>query len=269
MTNRRKSRERWKGSREGNGSGAVRKVVGLLLAITATALTASAQEVAGTFNAAVENSSAHVSPSNQTPTPPSTDAIETGANEFGVWGGGSLDSPTLIGSAEDARFAVAALRYARVLVAGRGLVFKYTVDAIPVATLFYDSYIAIPTGIASDYRIERRRKSVYAAGLAPIGLQLNFARRRRVQPFASGSVGFLYFKEVIPDNRSVVFPDERGAQFNYTADFGGGIQVFTRPRRALTFGYKYHHISNGFRVPVNPGFDSNLFYAGYSFFSDR
>ncbi len=215
---------------------------------------------------ASEGSSANVFPPNQAPSSSSTGAIETGANEFGVWGGGSFDSPTLIGSAEDARFAVAALRYARVLVAGRGLVFKYTVDAIPVATLFYDSYIAIPTGIASDYRIERRRKSIYAAGLAPIGLQLNFARRRRVQPFASGSVGFLYFKEVIPDNRSIVFPDERGAQFNYTADFGGGIQVFTRPRRALTFGYKYHHISNGFRAPVNPGFDSNLFYAGYSIF---
>jgi len=266
LTNRRTSREGWKGSREGKRSGAVGKVVGLLLAITATALTAFAQESADTFAAVGEHSTANIAPSNQTPSSSSTDAIETGANEFGVWGGGSFDSPTLIGSAEDARFAVAALRYARVLIAGRGLVFKYTVDAIPVATLFYDSYIAIPTGIASDYRIERRRKSVYAAGLAPIGLQLNFARRRRVQPFASGSVGFLYFKEVIPDNRSVVFPDERGAQFNYTADFGGGIQGFTGPRRALTFGYKYHHISNGFRVPVNPGFDSNLFYAGYSIF---
>ncbi|MDQ3687654.1 MAG: acyloxyacyl hydrolase [Acidobacteriota bacterium] len=265
MTNRRTLREGRKGLRKGKGSGAVKKVVGLLLAITATALIAFAQESADTFAAVGEHSTANIAPSNQTPSS-STDAIETGANEFGVWGGGSFDSPTLIGSAEDARFAVAALRYARVLVAGRGLVFKYTVDAIPVATLFYDSYIAIPTGIASDYRIERRRKSVYAAGLAPIGLQLNFARRRRVQPFASGSVGFLYFKEVIPDNRSIVFPDERGAQFNYTADFGGGIQVFTRPRRALTFGYKYHHISNGFRAPVNPGFDSNLFYAGYSIF---
>ncbi|HVF87226.1 MAG TPA: hypothetical protein VM866_06540, partial [Pyrinomonadaceae bacterium] len=176
---------RWK------GSGAVRKVVGLLLAITAAPLTTFAQERVGTFDAAGESSSANVSLSDQTSSSSSTDVIETGANEFGVWGGGSFDSPTLIGSAEDARFAVAALRYARVLVAGRGLAFKYTVDAIPVATLFYDSYIAIPTGIASDYRIERLRKSIYAAGLAPIGLQLNFARRRRVQPFVAGSVGFL------------------------------------------------------------------------------
>ncbi|HVF29227.1 MAG TPA: acyloxyacyl hydrolase [Pyrinomonadaceae bacterium] len=252
--------------RKGKRSGAVKSVAGLLLALSAAAFTASAQDVSETLDAAGESSGANAAAFTQAPTPPSTDVIETGANEFGVWGGGSFDSPTLIGSAEDARFAVAALRYARVLVAGRGLVFKFTVDAIPVATLFYDSYIAFPTGIASDYRIERRRKSVYAAGLAPIGLQLNFARRRRVQPFASGSVGFLYFKEVIPDNRSIVFPDERGAQFNYTADFGGGIQVFIRPRRALTFGYKYHHISNGFRAPVNPGFDSNLFYAGYSIF---
>ena len=195
------------------------------------------------------------------------DTPETGDNEFGAWGGGSFDSPTLIGTAEDARLAIAALRYARVVVAGNGLALKYTIDAVPVAVLSYQSFIAVPNGPpVFNYRIEQSRKSAYGAGLAPIGLQLNFARRRRVQPFMGGSLGFLYFGEPVPDNRSRIFPDERGGQFNYTADFGGGVQVFTSSRRALTFGYKYHHISNNFRAPVNPGFDSNLFYAGFSIF---
>jgi hypothetical protein len=38
-------------------------------------------------------------------------------NEFTVWGGGSPTSPSLIGSVEDARFAIFALRYGRVLAA--------------------------------------------------------------------------------------------------------------------------------------------------------
>ena len=102
------------------------------------------------------------------------------------------------------------------------------------------------------------RRTITGAGLSPVGFQLNFRRRERVQLFAQGSGGFLYFGERIPD--------ERGAQFNFTADFGGGVQWKTGARRAWTVGYRYHHVSNGYRADVNPGFDSNLFYVGFSIF---
>lgn len=98
----------------------------------------------------------------------------------------------------------------------------------------------------------------HGAGLSPVGFQLNFRRRERIQPFAQASGGFLYFGERIPD--------ARGAQFNFTADFGGGVQWKTGARRAWTIGYRYHHVSNGYRADVNPGFDSNLFYVGFSIF---
>lgn len=185
------------------------------------------------------------------------DELKTGANEFGVWGGGSFSSPTLIGTIEDARFGIAGLRYTRMLKAGNSLALKYTVDAIPAAVLSYPSLSVIQTG-ANSFLVQRTRKSVYAAGLAPIGFQLNFRRRHRVQPFANTSGGFLYFADPIPNSL--------GKQFNFTADFGGGIQIMLRPNRAATFGYKYHHISNGNRGVVNPGFDSHLIYAGFSIF---
>ena len=35
-------------------------------------------------------------------------------------------------------------------------------------------------------------------------------------------------------------------------------------RRAITLGYKFLHISNGFTSAVNPGVDNNVFYAGFS-----
>ena len=106
--------------------------------------------------------------------------------------------------------------------------------------------------------VREERRNITGVGLAPVGLQLNFRRRQRVQPFAQTSGGFIYFGERIPT--------QQGAQFNFTADFGGGVQWKTSARRAWTAGYRYHHVSNGYRADVNPGFDSNLFYVGFSIF---
>ncbi|MBC7930321.1 MAG: acyloxyacyl hydrolase [Rubrivivax sp.] len=183
--------------------------------------------------------------------------LEKSVNEFGVWGGGSLTSPTLIGKTAETRLAILGLRYARVLARGDNLALKYTVDAVPVAFLSYPATDPVePPTAAAPAR--ERRKTITGAGLSPVGFQLNFRRRERIQPFAQASGGFLYFGERVPD--------ERGAQFNFTADFGGGVQWKTGARRAWTVGYRYQHISNGYRADVNPGFDSNLFYVGFSIF---
>jgi hypothetical protein len=178
--------------------------------------------------------------------------LEKAANEFGVWGGGSFSGPTLIGSTEDTRLGLLAFRYARVLARGDSLALKYTVDAVPLATLSF------PVFEASGAGVREVRRTITGAGVAPVGFQLNFRRRERVQPFAQTSGGFVYFGERIPT--------AQGAQFNFTADFGGGVQWKTAARRAWTVGYRYHHVSNGYRADVNPGFDSNLFYVGFSIF---
>jgi hypothetical protein len=181
--------------------------------------------------------------------------LEKRVNEFGIWGGGSFSTPTLIGKTEETRLAIVALRYARVLARGDNLSLKYTIDAVPVASLWFPVFeqAAPPaTGV-----LKRRRRAT-GAGLSPVGFQLNFRRRERVQPFLQTSGGFIYFGSRIPD--------ERGARFNFTGDFGGGVQWKTAQRRAWTFGYRYQHVSNGYRAQVNPGFDSNLFYVGFSIF---
>lgn len=219
---------------------ALRAFLFFLLALTLRAPEASAQESpAGENFDAEELASAQASGGSF--------GLEKSAHEFGVWGGGSLDSPTLIGKFEDARLGLLGVRYARVLARGENVTLKYTSDAVPVAVLSFP--VLSTPGV---------RRTVYGAGLSPVGFQVNFRRRERVQPFAQASGGFLYFAERIPDSS--------GAQFNFTADFGGGVQVKSGARRAWTFGYRYHHISNGYRASQNPGFDSNLFYVGFSFF---
>ena len=240
----------------------MKKLVGSLLLILSGAHTAWGQAGANHANAG-ETAARDMKSAASSPTPL---ALEKGMNEFGVWGGGSFDSPTLIGKEENARFGLAAFRYARVLAAGNGMALKYTVDAVPLAVLSYERFRFVPQATPNVFRLEQDRKTAHAVGLTPIGFQLNFRRRKRAQPFAETSGGFLYFTQPVPDERSSVEPNRRGAHFNFTADFGGGVQLLTDKRRAYTFGYKYHHLSNGFRAPVNPGFDSNLFYFGFSIF---
>ena len=178
--------------------------------------------------------------------------MERAANEYGVWGGGSFSAPTLIGSAERVRLGLVAFRYARVLARGENLALKYTLDAVPVASMSYPVF-ETAAGVTREVR-----RTITGAGLSPVGFQLNFRRRERVQPFAQVSGGFLYFGERVPN--------AGGAQFNFTGDVGGGVQWKTGARRAWTVGYRYHHVSNGYRADVNPGFDSNIFYVGFSIF---
>ena len=182
--------------------------------------------------------------------------FERAATEFGFWGGGSLGGTALTGTAEQPRLGLFAFRYARVVSRGENLAFKYTLD-VPFAQLSCpqaQATGALPNGPAQL----AERRNITGAGLSPVGFQVNFRRRERVQPFVQASGGFLYFGERVPDSG--------GAQLNFTTDFGGGVQWKAGSRRAWTIGYRYHHVTNDYRVGVHPGFDSNLFYAGFSIF---
>lgn len=184
-------------------------------------------------------------------------ATENRRNEFGIWGGISFDAPTWIGKTPDARFGNIGLRYGRVLAANDNLAFSWTIDAVPMAVLSVNRFTIVPTGSGS-FTAQRRREHTYGAGLSPIGLKLNFRRMQTLQPFASGTGGFLYFSKDVPVPGA--------ARFNFTFDFGGGVQIVRTSGRAITIGYKYQHISNGDRSPINPGVDVQMIYGGFSIF---
>ena len=56
------------------------------------------------------------------------------------------------------------------------------------------------------------------------------------------------------------------ARFNFTFDFSGGVQIVNSNRHAFTIGYKYQHISNGYRATYNPGVDLQMIFVGFSVF---
>lgn len=189
---------------------------------------------------------------------------EAGKNEFGVWGGFSPDSSTVFkgsGRTEDARYGTIAGRYARRFNNNDTVNLKYTLDVIPVAVLSDKAFRFVPVttgvGTGTTFRIDEIRRTYYGFGVAPLGLQANFRPRKKLQPFVGGSGGLLYFDKNLQDGL--------GRRFNFTADVGGGIEYRLKEGRAVTFGYKYLHISNGGRGFINPGIDNNLFYVGYSF----
>jgi hypothetical protein len=101
--------------------------------------------------------------------------------------------------------------------------------------------------------------AVYGFAVAPLGFTLEIAGARRVHPFAETMEGIIASAEPIPENQ----PNATG--LNFLVALGGGIRWMARPRGAVSFGYRFLHISNGGTTSFNPGVDNNVFYFGYSF----
>ncbi|MEO8648777.1 MAG: acyloxyacyl hydrolase [Acidobacteriota bacterium] len=172
-------------------------------------------------------------------------------NELSVWGGYSPDSTTVIsafGRTPDARFGIVSLRYSRRFRNTSWLNLKYTADVTPLAAIDFKT----PGQPAAP------RTTAVGFGGAPLGIQANFRASKKVQPYVGMSGGMLYF------NKQVLGP--LGTHFTFTADIGAGVEIQTRNGRAVSFGYKYFHVSNGNRGEINPGIDNNLLYIGYTFF---
>src|SRR5436309_7025737 len=98
--------------------------------------------VAGLAQASDNSSSSNANGGAQ----PTSEGIQKRWNEFGIWGGISFDSPTLIGKTPDARFGNIGLRYGRVLAASKTVAFEWTIDAVPLSILSNNRFTAVPSG---------------------------------------------------------------------------------------------------------------------------
>lgn len=186
-----------------------------------------------------------------------------GKNELSVWGGFAPDMPRVFGGSRPSSYGQLAVRYSRRIATTENLALKYTIDFIPLAVINYDRRPIIQTA-PNTFVVQSNGTTNYAFGLTPVGFQLHFRRKARIQPFISANAGLLIFNKTIPDDRSAVFPDLNGKHLNFTLAGGGGVD-FVRGPRTFTLGFKFHHISNASTGNINPGFDQNLFYVGYTF----
>jgi hypothetical protein len=103
-------------------------------------------------------------------------------------------------------------------------------------------------------RIQDGRAPVVGFGMAPIGLEWDVRLSPRVETYAAGALGCLWFTRDTP----VLF----ARKFNFTAEFGGGLLLHLDDRHRLRVGYKFHHFSNAHTAPENPGVDAHVVFIG-------
>jgi len=185
-------------------------------------------------------------------------------NELAVWGGFAPDIPRVFGGSRKSSFGEIGFRYSRRIATTENLAIKYQIDFIPLAILNYKRERQIQLSPTTT-GFERDSTTAYAAGLTPVNFQLNFRRKSRIQPFLTAEAGMLFFNKKIPDDRSPLRPNQVGRSFNFILAGGGGVEFLTDDARSYTVGFKFHHISNASTGNINPGFDQNLFYFGYTF----
>jgi len=173
--------------------------------------------------------------------------------EIGFWGGYSPDSAIGIGQVHDRKFFELNGQYAVTILTFRQVAVKWVAEVEPLVLLNEPTeYYFDPKHVLTGFR---KGATTYAGGVTPLGMQMNFRNRRMVQPYVDAHGGILYFtrQEPVPGS----------SQFNFTFNFGGGVQVVTGKRTSVVVGYKFHHISNNETAKKNPGIDNNEFYAGY------
>lgn len=93
--------------------------------------------------------------------------------------------------------------------------------------------------------------------MSPAGLQWNFLPTHKIQPLIEAHGGYMYSTRPIPV--------EGAGSFNFTFDFGGGIEYFQSHSRSIRIEYRYHHISNHDTARANPGIDNGLLQLSYVF----
>jgi hypothetical protein len=101
------------------------------------------------------------------------------------------------------------------------------------------------------------RRWTYAQGLSPAGTRINLLPHRRLQPTASFLAGYLLSAKKIPlDN---------AGSFNFTFEFGAGLEYYQSQSRSIRLEYQIQHFSNAYTAPENPGVDNGLFKLTYNF----
>jgi len=165
-------------------------------------------------------------------------------SEYTCWFGGAFGNGHAFSNTLDARNYQFENRYERLIYSSEPFAVRWVFD--------------VTSALVGDPRTGNgHRVYSYGIGGSPVGAQVNFVHFRRVEPFLTSAGGFLYFNHQMFGQTN----------FNFTAQLGGGVQLFTANRRtSLDLGYKYHHISNANLGNQNPGLDSHMVFIGLSIF---
>lgn len=88
-------------------------------------------------------------------------------------------------------------------------------------------------------------------------IKYTFPLSKKIRPYAKGGLGVLYMSQ---------HTREQSTQYNFLPQIGGGFHYFIDDNTALSFEYRYRHLSNASFGNPNAGIDAKVFLGGISFF---
>jgi opacity protein-like surface antigen len=158
------------------------------------------------------------------------------------------------------KFTMTSIRFGRVVGTAKRVTYQYLFEVIPVSFAVKNEVKArIPEGRDPERFTKTVRENTYGIGFEPAAFRFLFTPSRRLKPYAQAGAGFIFTSKPIPVPES--------PRYNFIGDFGGGLMYSLSERRTVNFGYRYFHISNMNIGEINPGYNANVFYVGYSLFS--
>lgn len=162
------------------------------------------------------------------------------------------------------KFATTSLRFGKVIGTAKGITYEYLFEVIPFS-LALNNEVENPARAGGESRSDAAktpktlRKTTYGIGIQPVGFRFVFMPHQRLKPYAQTGAGFLFSNKPIPVPGSTTY--------NFIGDFGGGVMLSVSRTRTINVGYRYFHISNMNIGEINPGYNANIFYIGYSLFN--
>lgn len=191
--------------------------------------------------------------------------LERGSKELNFEFGYAPMQPTFFSGRKEydtdgRKFAMASIKWGRVIGTAKGVTYEYFFEVTPVSFAMKNE-VANPDYISprrTPYEPKTIRANTYGIGVQPAGFKFVFRPERRLKPFVRLGAGFIFTNKPIPVPESPTY--------NFIGDFGGGLMYSVRRRQTISFGYRYFHISNMNIGEINPGYNANVFYIGYSRF---
>jgi opacity protein-like surface antigen len=223
--------------------------------------------------------------------------IDTGyyarLNTFGVFSAYSNDSShMLLGEAENRKLFFLGGSYSRRLVINRFVNWQYNGELMPLVlesdptdhitvtwntptpplppidqtVVAYtschsssgtDTLTVNGVAYAVNYSNQCGRRWTAGEAMSPVGLQLNFFPRDKMQVLLIGHGGYMYSTRAVPV--------EAAGSFNFTFDGGIGVEFYRSRTNSIRADYRYHHFSNKNTATANPGVDNGMFQVTYSF----
>ena len=126
-------------------------------------------------------------------------------SEYTYWFAGAFENGHAFSSTMGARNYQLESRYERLMYWREPFAVRWVFDVVPVAL------------VGDPHTLNGHRAYAYGVGGSPVGAQVNFVHFHRFEPFLTSGGGFLYF------NHRMFGTSQ---QCNFTAQLGGGVQLF-------------------------------------------